>query len=254
MRQSAILFLTLALGCTDYDLKALSGDGYSGDDTATPLMDDAPEATPEPDEEEEECVEGSTAFDIEEVSALQDAFGLPHVRDGLTLKVDGANIEWGSSWRPMAVKVLVMYPQWYFDFYDDSNSLTVNFYPSATPSGVTPATKTVLIRKADLDWEPLLLPPDADWSGDDRNQVAAWLEFDLSDVAPESGYTSTDYFVSLGWDSMGFPNVGYSNFELNCAQNWTDYSSGSYVQNSGQDCSWPMMKIEIETIASDECE
>ena len=35
---------------------------------------------------------------------------------------------------------------------------------------------------------------------------------------------------------------------LDCAQNWTDYSSGSYVQNSGQDCSWPMMKIEIEAI------
>ncbi len=43
-------------------------------------------------------------------------------------------------------------------------------------------------------------------------------------------------------------------FELNCAQNWTDYASGAYVQNSGQDCSWPMLKIEIETMDPGDCE
>ena len=37
---------------------------------------------------EDDCVENTTGFDIEEVSTLQDAFGLPYVRDGLTLDLD----------------------------------------------------------------------------------------------------------------------------------------------------------------------
>jgi hypothetical protein len=53
---------------------------------------------------------------------------------------------------------------------------------------------------------------------------------------------------------MGFPNVGYSNFELNCTQNWTDYGDGSWRQNSGNDCSWPMLKIEKEVRNPGDCE
>ncbi len=250
MRTIVSSLLSLSVGCTEYKVGALPPDLAGVLDTGAPATDDAPDA---PDAEDD-CVEGSTAFDIEEVSTLQDAFGLPRVRDGLTLAVDAGNIDGGRTWRPVAVKILVMYPEWYFDFYDDSNALTVNFYPSANPTGSSAISRTVQIRRDDLSWEALRLPPDADWSGDDRDQMAAWLEFDLRDVVPSSGYTSTDYFVSLGWDSMGFPNVGYSNFELNCPQNWTDYGNGSYVQNSGQDCSWPMLKIEIETLSPGDCE
>lgn len=256
MRKSALIILSLTAGCTDYSVKAMSAEEHDGIDTVEPVDDTSPntDEAPEATLEDDDCVEESTAFDIEEVSALQDAFGLPNVRDGLTLRIDDEVAADAHAWRPIAVKVLVMYPEWYFDFYDDSNSLTVNVHSTETPSAAATATKTVQIRKADLDWEPLLLPVDADWSGDDRSQMAAWLEFDLRDVIPAHGFTGTDYFVSLGWDDMGFPNVGYSNFELDCAQNWTDYSSGSYVQNSGQDCSWPMMKIEIEAIVEDECD
>ena len=53
----------------------------------------------------------------------------------------------------MAVKVLVMYPEWYFDFYDDSNTPTVNVHSTETPSSVA-ISKTVQIRKVDLDWSP----------------------------------------------------------------------------------------------------
>jgi hypothetical protein len=250
MRHTTFFLLAIVSGCSEYDVSAIPPQALAAMDTGLPET-----ATDQPPvEEEEDCVESSTAFDIEEVSTLQDAFGLPQVRDGLTLAVDGSNIDQGRSWRPVSVQILVMFPTWYFDFYDDSNALTVDFYPSSSPTGTSPISKTIQIRKADLNWDALLLPANADWSGDDRNQMAAWLEFDLRDLAPAEGYISPDYFVSLGWDSIGFPNVGYSNFELSCPQNWTDYGTGSYVQNSGQDCSWPMMKIEIETLAPGDCE
>lgn len=246
MRPYFVSLLVFTMACSDYEVTAIAPETWPASDTAPPLLDTGFEA-------EDDCIESSTAFDIEEVSELQDAFGLPRVQDGLTLTVDTDSMESGHSWRPVAVQVLVMYPSWYFDSYDDSNDLTVNFFPSPRPMG-TPISKSLRVRKAELEWEDLRLPADADWSGHDRDQVSAWLEFDLSDVVPEEGYTQPEYFVSLSWDNQGYPNVGYSNFELNCAQNWTDYGGGSYVQNSGQDCSWPMLKIEIEQLTPGDCE
>ena len=249
MRTTALALLPLSLACSDYTVSELNPDAFAGDDTAAPTVDEPVE------EEEDDCVESSTAFDIEEVSALQDAFGLPRVRDGLTLQLDPSLLDGGVTWRPVTVQVLVMYPIWFFDSYDDSNSLTVNFHPARNPLEAQPISQSIRIRKDELEWSELLLPVDADWSANDRDQMSAWLDFDLRDLVPEEGYDVTDYFVSLEWDNMGFPNVGYSNFELNCAQNWTDYGSGGgYVQNSGQDCSWPMLKIEIETLDPGDCE
>ena len=245
MRWSFLLIVVFLLGCSDYSFSSLP---------PAPIDDLEPEPLDEPVAPEDDCIDSSTAFDIEEVSGLQDAFGLPHVRDGLTLEVDPSAVQGDHSWRPVSVKVLVMYPLWYFEFYDDSNELSINFYPQGQPQGAQVFSKTRRIYKSELEWEELRLPADADWSGDDRDQMAAWLEFDLSDIVPEEGYTHTDYFVSLGWDSMGFPNVGYSNFELNCPQNWTDYGTGGYTQNSGNDCSWPMLKIEIETLSPGDCD
>ena len=268
MHRFLISSLILSSGCSEYQM------GSQKSDASIPLFDtgspdapvvietpdsesesDPPADPPPPEEEEEDdCLEDSTAFDIEEVSGLQDAFGLPVVRDGLSMAVGSAHFSDGRSWRPSTVEVLVMYPAWYFEYYDDSNSLTVNFHPSSTPAGSTPFSRTIQIRKSELDWTPITLPFDADWSGDDREQMGAWLTFELASVVGENWLEGSDYFVSLGWDDMGFPNVGYSNFELSCTSNWTDYGVGSYVQNSGEDCSWPMLKIEIETLQPGDCE
>ena len=249
MSRSSIAILTLSFACSDYGIVTV--DKYYPEDTGGfPLEMDAEGNTPE----EDDCVDSSTAFDIEEVSNLQDAFGLPNVRDGLMLSVPEESLSGGKTWRPTSVEVLVMYPEWYFDFYDDSNNLSVHFYPAQNPTLTSPYSVTIPIRKNQFNWQTITLPQDADWSSNDLQQVGAWVQFDLSDVVPEEGFEDEEYFVSLEWDSMGFPNVGYSNFELPCAQNWTDYSNGSYVQNTGQDCSWPMLKIEIETLTEGTCD
>ena len=250
MFRCTILALPLLTACSEYGMATIEKP-YLGEDTAYSTEMDGESSTTTTDDDD--CTESTTAFDIEEVSGLQDAFGLPHVRDGLMLEVPEEDLSGGKSWRPKSVEVLVMYPEWYFDWYDDSNSLSVHFYPSATPSS-QPYSQTIQIKKNQLDWQPITLPYDADWSGDDRDQIGAWLTFDLTSIIPAEGFEFTEYFVSLEWDSMGYPNVGYSNFELPCTQNWTDYSNGSYTQNSGTDCSWPMLKIEIETLTPGDCE
>jgi hypothetical protein len=165
-----------------------------------PPSEDPPDV---PEEPEDDCVEDSTSFDIEDVSALREAFGLPDVCDGLNLSVTPDHVEGDKRWRPTEVQVLASYPAWYYDFYDDSNSLTVAFYASGTPTGVS-YTKTLPIRKDGLDWAPLTLPADADWSGSDREQMAAWLTFDLDSVVPGEGFRTTDYFVALEW---AFPTL-----------------------------------------------
>ena len=232
-----LVVCTLGLvGCSEYNFETYG--------TVPPTPEE--ETLQEPAPEEDDCIESETGFDIEEVSTLQDAFGLPNVRDGLTLEVSEAFTSDGRTWRPVGVDVLVMYPDWYFDFYDDSNDIQVSIYDSATPSG-TPVSVRRTIKKSDLSWSPLLLPADADWSGDNRDQIAAWVHFDFSELTPTEGFQSDRYFVSVEWDDMGFPNVGYSNFELSCQQNWTDYGNGQWKQNTGDDCSWPMFKIDVET-------
>jgi hypothetical protein len=260
MRSKTTFFLAItaaqAGGCSEYKVSMIPADVAGGMDTGVDEISELPPTEDPPDvpaEPEDDCVEDSTAFDIEEISGLQDAFGLPDVRDGLTLSVTADHVEGDKRWRPTEVEVLVSYPAWYYDFYDDSNSLTVSFYASGTPTGAR-YSKTVPIRKDGMDWAPLTLPAEADWSGGDREQMAAWLKFDLDSVVPDDGFRTTDYFVALEWDGMGFPYVGYSNFNLDCTKNWTDYGTGSYVQNSGTDCSWPMLKIEIETISPGDCE
>lgn len=242
---SIAIFLSTA-ACSEHTMIGVVKDDPADSDTG--LLDEEEPA------EEDDCSEDTTGFDIEEVSSLQDAFGLPSVQDGLTLDVNIASTNNAESWRPTSVKALVMYPEWYFYQYDDSNALSVHFVPASSPLEGQKYSKRLQVTRSGLDWEPLTLPANADWSGDDREQVAAWLEFDLRDVVPEEGFTSETYFVALQWDSMGFPNVGYSNFELDCSRNWTDYGGGQFVQNSGQDCSWPMLKIELESEIDGDCD
>lgn len=253
-----VLASLLWVGCTDYSMtgytiKTIGDTGGEGEtEGATDENGDGSSASSSGSgstTSEDDCDEVGVVMDVDSVSTLQDAFGLPMVRDGLTL--DGPNAPDG--WRPTTVDVLVMLPDWYFDWYADEDTITIEVYDSATPTG-RPWRLAQRVRKSQLDWEPLRLPADADWSGDDRDQIAAWMSFDFSDQIPSGSFVTPELFVAVGWDGMGFPNVGYSNFELPCEANWTDYGDGRWSQNSGRDCSWPMMRIQYERIVPDDCE
>jgi len=242
MWRSILVVCTLTFGCSEYGLEAFEEQPEElTEETSPPVAG-------------EDCVDNQTDFDIEEVSTLQDAFGLPSVRDGLTLEVHPSYAQGENSWRPVGVAVLVMYPSWYFNYYDDSNTVSVSIYDSANPVSSTPYTVSKRITRSDLSWAPLTLPYNAHWSADSLEQVASWVHFDFSELTPEEGFATHRYFVAVEWDGMGFPNVGYSNFELACQQNWTDYGSGSWTQNTGNDCSWPMFKIDVETRSFGECD
>lgn len=80
------------------------------------------------------------------------------------------------------------------------------------------------------------------------------MTFDFSDQIPHGALTAPGFFVAVAWDDLGFPNVGYSNFEMPCASSWTDHGDGSGSQNTGQDCSWPMMGISHERVVVDACD
>ena len=240
-RSAALLASLFTLACSDhrltYTVKEIPAD------TGAPLDEE-----PTPDEEDD-CEEEGVVLDMDDVSTLQDAFGLPTVRDGLSLEGPVTD----SGWRPTTVEVQVMLPAWYFDWYEDENAITVEIYAGSTPSG-TPWRVTRQVRKAELDWQDIRLPANADWSGDDLDQVGAWMSFDFRDQIPAEAFSGTDFFVAVGWDSLGFPNVGYSNFEMPCVANWTDYGDGHWSQNSGNDCSWPMLRISHERTVTEECD
>ncbi len=244
-------------GMTHYTIKYADDTGTSeaADDGA--VLDEPPVDSEEADSPDgsgavaadDDCEEEGVALDVDSVSTLQDAFGLPLVRDGLTIAGPGGS----RGWRPTTVEVMVMLPDWYFDWYADENTVSVEIYEGGTPSGRAYRLDK-RVRKAELTWEALRLPADADWSGDDRNQVAAWMTFDFSDQIAQGSFDTSELFVAVGWDSVGFPNVGYSNFELPCAANWTDYGDGSWRQNSGADCSWPMMRLSYERVVAEDCD
>jgi hypothetical protein len=62
--------------------------------------------------------------------------------------------------------------------------------------------------------------------------------------------TSEQYLVSVSWPQNSNIAVGYSNFNLACDKNWTDWGSGFSLNSTTADeleCSWPMFKLELET-------
>ena len=215
---------------------------------------EAPEAEYEaeaPTVDEDDCYETDYAFDIEEISELQDAFGLPMVQDGLNMRMD-MNAD-ALGWRPTAVEVLVMMPDWYFQYYDNSNALTVHIFDAGAPVNGERFTKTLPVRKSDLDWAPLTLPPGADWSGDDPNQVAAWLRFDFDDVIASGAFQGSDYFVAVAWDGLGFPMSVTPTLGSPAPRTGQTMAMANGSKTSGDDCSWPMFKIEVEQVSEDEC-
>ena len=204
------------------------------------------------------CVTDDAAFDIEEVSMLQDAAGYPSNRDAVVLEFDDSLLLDGDTWRVTRVDLMAMVPAWVFDDYAGGDSLRVEVWDSDRPEGQGDWTVDVAIQPDDLLWEGVTLSPDAYWAGqrNELEQHRAWMSFDFSEVIPEEGMTSNRYTVGVAWRSNGLPTVGYSNFNLACNANYTDYGDGNWTLNSsdgdGDECSWPMMRVSVETRTVDD--
>ena len=199
------------------------------------------------------CVEEGGAFDIEAVSTLQDAAGYPDSRDAVVLDYDTSGLGDEGTWRITGVELLAMVPERVFDRYDGGDVLRVDIWDADRPTADGHWWVEQAIDPSVLDWEAITLPDDAYWAGQRRElqQRRAWMPFDFKEITDEAGMTGSTYTVAVSWQGAGLPTIGYSNFDLGCDRNWTDYGDGRWTLNSadgdGQECSWPMLRVEVET-------
>mgnify|MGYP001185761326 CR=1 FL=1 len=287
-----LLFVSvvMAAGCSEYEVKSTADasdapDGDPVEDTATPIGDEEdPEESPgddtaiteTPDEDPPDtgdpCSEVVTAFDIEEVSTLQDAASpqlvnmmgssmyTPWYRDALVLDYVLPESGPAESWRISAVYVLIMIPTARFDSFPDGELISVEVYDGPDPRTAPAWRVTEAVNRSELLWGDFTLPGDAAISGHfaEFSQKGAWLRFDMTGVIPETGMASPTFVTGIQWDILSPVAVGYSNFNRACNRNWTEWSPGSGWQLNGDSstsahCSWPMLRVEIEHTYTDDC-
>ena len=262
----------LLFSCTEYDLEHMDksrpsgeeaageNDGFSAIDQGEPQQDSGFEEAVN-EEAEDDCVELQDGFDIESVSVLQDAAGYANGADAVILNFDTSVLNPGDTWRVSKVDILIMIPQNQFDYFADGTEVSAQVFDSTNPTMGQYWTVTLPIYKSDHNWQPITLPWDAAIAGQTYayEQYGAWVSFDFSSVIPETGMSSSSYIAGAKWNPTGIPAVGYSNFNLDCSVNWTDYGDGVWILNSVNtssqyQCSWPMMKVEIEINRADQCD
>jgi hypothetical protein len=214
-----------------------------------PAKEETPTPTPfnEPPPEEDWCVSEDTDFDIEQVSVLEDAFGLPNLRDAVVLEYDASHLQAEETWRVRSVDVLAMIPDILFQYMDNSEELTIEVYDAASPLGTAPWMKKQNLILNDLDWEDTNVPGSS-IGGFKR----AWWRFDFNNLIPTTGMRSGQYIVGIHWPGSGEPTVGYSNYNRACDRNWTNSGSGFFLNSDTESslgnerCSWPMLRVNIE--------
>lgn len=208
-----------------------------------------------------ECTEEVNAFDIEDVSTLQDALSESMGnwrRDGVLIDY-GQGLDSNVTWRISSVDILIMIPEDKVSMFQDGNTMQVEIYDSADPRSVEPYVQIMEVHRVDLQWTLYTLPDDAAHASveGEYEQYGAWLSFDFLDVIPSTGMLSQRFVVAVDWPDPGEIAVGYSNFNRSCASNWSDYGEG-WVLNSDDpmnlNCSWPMMRIQVEKNYPGGCE
>lgn len=192
------------------------------------------------------CTTEDAALDLEELSVLQDTFAIARGRDALALRYDGELPE-GATWRVSQVDVLAALPRDEAATFEDGQKVTVSVWEGSDPTATEPWSLGQELDVEALTWEDAFLP-DGDHVEEAR-QTVAWWSFDLRGILPEEGMEGVEYVVSVGWGQQGLPTLGYSNFELACDANWTDWGSG-FSHNSTDpadlSCSWPMLRVHAE--------
>ena len=196
------------------------------------------------------CGSTEPGFDIEEASVLQDAQGYTGMHDAVQLTFEGAaDLPEGAVWRVRSVEIMPMIDP-IFGFGADGSWVTVEVWDADNPLQVEPYRVRKQFFEADHEWtEVQLSSPSTAFPG---THLQTWWRFGFEEVIPASGMDSSNYLVGVNWDT-GTPPLGYSNFNNPCSRNWTDYDDGlGWVLNEDQDaggsCSWPMLRVNLETI------
>ncbi len=211
------------------------------------------------------CDTTDPAFDIEEVSLLEDAVGPGMVEaDGVVLDYDLDALPDGGVWRVMSVDILVMVPQVALDLYPDDREMAVELVISDDPTDEEALhwelTQTVNLDVLELE-EHIFTAPSAESSVTDYYR--AWWNFDFSVETSGQGTDLPQFFVDLRWTGEESPQVGYSNYNRPCNRNWTIYEAvNGWELNSDrpggggadENCSWPMFRVNTGvTWEADEC-
>ena len=210
------------------------------------------------------CVNEDSTFDIEEVSTLEDAMGLPTGHDAVVLDYDASSLPVGGTWRVSSVDILLMIPSSQFEYYPTNIKLSVEVFDGENPSTAPRWTVTQTVDVTKLDWQTINLNrPDR---ATEPQQRTAWWRFDFSTAIPEEGMNSTTFVVGAAWSSSSLPTIGYSNFNRPCDRNWTLYDiTEGWVLNSEREdlfglvdpnsCNWPMLRVNVEERhEADSCE
>jgi hypothetical protein len=266
------LIWMMNLGCTDYQFKNIGQGNEEGDfeESATDSLGDSTESenqepTSSTEEEpitEEECTDVFVGFDIEEVSTLQDAVSYSvanWTHDAVMLNFDDSQLIQGQTWRVSAVEILVLISDAHYNYFADGQEIHIIVFDAANPNSIQPWTMTKQIVRSDHIWNDYTLPQDAWHAGlyGEFSQKGTWVRFDTTDVIPESGMNSKDFIVGVMWEPPGMVKVGYSNFNQDCERNWSDYGSGWELNSENPEyfgCSWPMLRVEIETKVTGDCD
>ena len=208
------------------------------------------------------CTEESNAFDIEDVSTLQDAMSGTDCNclgDAVVIDWSGEGLASDVTWRVSSVEILIMIPEDLVSSFQDGNTMRVSVYDADNPLDVAPYVQELEVNRVDLFWDAYTLAENAAHAGVDGEfeQVGAWMPFDFREIIPATGMSSRKFLVGVEWPEPKDIAVGYSNFNRSCSYNWTNYGDG-WIRNSeranSSECSWPMMRIHVEETYPGECD
>jgi hypothetical protein len=141
------------------------------------------------------CASSQNAFDIEEVSTLEDAYALRGGADGIALDDDPGRHPPGSTWRVSQVSVLVMIPESAFAEYPQGDRLTVQVWDGADPRRGEPYAVTQVLAPEALQWAAVTLSDPQ--LAEETAFRKAWWTFDFTGVIPEAGLSASRYFVGV---------------------------------------------------------
>jgi hypothetical protein len=196
------------------------------------------------------CASSQNAFDIEEVSTLEDAYALRSGADGIALDDDPGRHPPGSTWRVSQVSVLVMIPESAFAEYPQGDRLTVQVWDGADPRRGEPYAVTQVLAPEALQWAAVTLSDPQ--LAEETAFRKAWWTLDFTGVIPEAGLSASRYFVGVRWAASQRPLIGASNFNRPCAAALSDFADGAgwtpYDAADGDTCNWPMLRVNVETI------